>query len=241
MRRTLYFAYGIVCYLSFLAVLVYSIGFIGNVFTPTSLDAEPSTSTAFAMGVNCLLLALFALQHSGMARPSFKRWWTKYVPAPIERSTYLLFTNIVMLAIFVYWHPIGVSLWRVEGMALKGILYALFAAGWALVFYATCLLNHFELFGLRQVYLYLKEEPYTPLPFGEPGLYRFVRHPLYVGWLMVSWFTPTMTLSHLCFAIGVTGYILVAVRLEERNLSDLLPGYDEYRRRVPMLLPSLRR
>jgi protein-S-isoprenylcysteine O-methyltransferase Ste14 len=241
MRRAAYLAYGVICYLMFFAVFVYAIGFIGNILVPNSLDGEPNLPWMTAVAANMGLLGLFAIQHSVMARPTFKRWWTKIVPEPLERSTYVLFSNLAMIAIFAFWQPIGGVVWTVPCIYGQVTMYTLYGLGWFTVFYTTCLLNHFELFGLRQVWLYYRDEPYTQLPFNEPSLYRYVRHPLYVGWLMVFWFTPTMTVSHLFFAVGTTAYILIAIRLEERNLQDGLPGHAAYKKRVPMLVPSLRK
>lgn len=241
MRRAAYLTYGLVCYLMFFGVFVYSIGFIGNILIPNSLDGQPKLSMLAAISVNMGLLGLFAVQHSVMARPSFKRWWTQIVPKPLERSTYVLFSNLAMIAIFVFWQPIGGVVWTVPCVYGQATMYTLYGLGWLTVFYTTCLLNHFELFGLRQVWLHVRGEPYTQLPFNEPSLYRYVRHPLYVGWLMVLWFTPIMTISHLFFAVGTTAYILVAIQLEERNLQDGLPGYSEYKKRVPMLIPRMRK
>ena len=239
MRRTAYLAYSVACYLMFLGVFVYAIGFIGNILVPNSLDAEPTMSPLAAVGVNMLLLTVFAVQHSLMARPTFKRWWTQFVPKPLERSTYVLFTNLAMIFMFALWQPIGGVIWNIPCVSGQITFYAMYGIGWAVVLYTTCLLNHFELFGIRQAVLYFKGQPYTPLKFNEPSLYKYVRHPLYVGWMMVFWFTPIMTAAHLLFAIVTTAYILIAIQLEERNLSEDLPGYDAYRQRVPMLVPRL--
>ena len=240
MKRLAALSYGVFCYLMFLGVFLYAIGFVGDFAVPKSLDSSPQTVWPFAVLVNLALLGVFALQHSGMARPTFKRWLTKIVPEPFERATYVLFSNLAMILLFWFWQPLGGQIWQVENSAVAIIIYMMYAAGWATVLYTTCLLNHFELFGLRQVWLFFQRKPYQPLPFGEPSLYRHVRHPLYVGWLMVMWFTPSMTISHLFFAVGCTGYILIAIQLEERNLVDDLPGYAEYRTRVPMLIPVFR-
>jgi protein-S-isoprenylcysteine O-methyltransferase Ste14 len=222
----------------FLGVFLYSIGFIGDLIVPKSLDSPARVSPLAAVMINVLLLSVFAVQHSVMARPAFKRWWAGIVPKPIERSTYVLFSNIAMILIFVFWQPLGGQVWHLENNVARGVMLGLYAAGWLTVFTATCLLNHFELFGMRQVTLYLLGRPYTELPFKEPALYGYVRHPLYVGWLMVFWLAPTMTISRLMFAMVTTAYILVAVRLEERDLEAALPGYAEYKRRVPMLIPN---
>ncbi len=241
-RRIAVFAYGAVCYAMFLGVFVYAIGFIGNLWIPNSLDAAPRVPLATAVLVNCGLLALFALQHSGMARPAFKRQLTRIMPESMERSTYVLFSNIALILLFVFWQPMGGSIWNVEHPAARSAIYVLFGAGWLLVLYATFLINHFDLFGLRQVWLYFQGRPYTSLKFNEPSLYRVVRHPLYVGWITVVWATPTMTAAHLLFAGVVTTYILIAITLEERDLVEVHgEAYVDYRRRTPMLIPRLRR
>ena len=193
-----------------------------------------------ALLINMALLGLFAIQHSVMARPAFKRWWAKIVPQPAERSTYVLFSSLALLLLFWQWQPMGGLIWRVQNPIGQAILFTLFAAGWLLVLIATFLINHFDLFGLRQVYLYLRGKEYTSLKFGTPGPYRYVRHPLYVGWLFAFWATPTMTAAHLVFALLTTAYILIAIQLEERDLLAVHgEEYAAYRRRVPMLLPRL--
>jgi protein-S-isoprenylcysteine O-methyltransferase Ste14 len=173
-----------------------------------------------------------------MARPWFKAWWTRLVPSAIERSTYVLFSSVALMLLFALWRPMGGAIWSASGPA-RAVLYALFAFGWALLLYCTFLINHFDLFGLRQVWLALRGREYTPVPFAIPGLYRLVRHPLYVGWLFIFWMTPVMTLAHLVFSIGTTLYILAAIQLEERDLvHEYGQAYEDYRRRVPMLVPS---
>jgi len=238
LKRLSVFAFSAACYGLFFGVFLYSIGFVGNYGVANSLDAPARGSFVASVLGNGLLLTLFALQHSGMARPTFKKWWTQFVPEPMERSVYVLASCLGMILIFHFWQPMGTVIWQVENTIGWSMLTALFAIGWMTVFYSTCLLNHFELFGLRQSWLYFRGKEYTPLAFRTPSLYRYVRHPLYVGWLIVCWATPTMSVSHLLFAIAITGYILVAIQLEERNLIDFLPGYDNYRQRVPMLLPK---
>jgi protein-S-isoprenylcysteine O-methyltransferase Ste14 len=176
-----------------------------------------------------------------MARPAFKRWWTQIVPPAAERSTYVLFSSLALILLFWQWRPIGGVVWNVDDPALRTVLHAIFAAGWLTVLITTFLINHFDLFGLRQVWLHLRGQPYRPLPFTTPGPYRHVRHPLYVGWLLAFWATPTMTLAHFVFAAATTAYILIAIRFEERDLEDAHgPSYGEYRRQVPMLVPRLR-
>ena len=241
MKRMSIFAYGILSYALFFGVFCYSIGFIGNLVVPKSIDSVPTSSVGWALLVNAALLAVFALQHSVMARPAFKRAWTRIVPPEAERSTYVLFSSLALVLVYWGWQPLGGTIWEVESAAGRGLLYGGYFAGWALVFVATFQINHFDLFGLRQVWLQLRGREYTPLPFRTPFLYRIVRHPLYVGWFMVFWFTPTMTSAHLFFALLTSAYILVAIPLEEKDLADALPEYSEYRRRVPKLLPRLRR
>ena len=236
-KRILAFLYGVVCYLAFFASFLYAIGFIGNFAVPKSIDSGPHRPFSYALAVNAALLGVFALQHSIMARQWFKRAWTRLVPAPVERSTYVLFSSLALLLLFWKWEPMGRVVWNVEGGVGQLLLYGLFAMGWLIVLVATFLINHFDLFGLRQVWLYLREIPYTPLRFRTPALYRIVRHPLYVGWLLVFWSAPLMTVAHLVFAIATTAYILLAIQFEERDLVRSHAEYAEYRRRVPMLVP----
>jgi protein-S-isoprenylcysteine O-methyltransferase Ste14 len=194
---------------------------------------------AQAVLINLALVVVFGLQHSVMARPAFKRWLTRWVPDPIERSTYVLATNLALGVLFWQWRTMGGLVWDVEEGWARVVLRFLFAMGWLTVLVTTCLINHFDLFGVRQVWLYFRGRPYKPLPFVTPGPYRFVRHPLYVGWLMAFWATPTMTMAHLSFALALSVYILVAIRLEERDLLAFHRAYADYRRRVPMLVPRL--
>ena len=236
-KRLIVFAYGALCYAVFLATFLYAVGFIGNVLAPTALDGPASGALAPALAVDLGLLLAFALQHSVMARPAFKRWWTKFVPEPAERSTYVLASSLALIALFAFWRPLGGVVWATDG-ALAAALVALCAFGWALVLVSTFLINHFDLFGLRQIWFHLRGVPYAPIGFRTPGPYKLVRHPLYVGWLFAFWATPVMTAAHLVFAVATTAYILIAIRLEERDLVDSLgEDYESYRRRVPMLVP----
>lgn len=242
LKRLLYFGYGATCYAIFLATFLYAIGFIGNVLVPTRLDGEPNGSMLAALLVNLGLLALFAVQHSVMARVGFKRLWTRVVPRPVERSTYVLFSSAALGLLFWLWRPMGGLVWDVGDPAGRLVLQALFACGWLTVLVSTFLIDHFDLFGMRQVWLHLRGREYTPLRFRTPGLYRMVRHPLYVGWFLVFWATPTMTITHLVFAVMTTLYILVAIPLEERDLvREHGDTYRCYRERVPMLVPALAR
>jgi methanethiol S-methyltransferase len=241
-RRVVFFAYGVFSYLVFFATFLYAVGFIGNFGVPTALDGPATGSLAAALAVDLGLLALFAVQHSVMARPWFKKRWTRIVPKPVERSTYVLFSSLALVLMFWQWRPLGGVVWSVEEPAARIALYALFAFGWALVLVSTFLINHFDLFGLRQVWLELLGREYTPLRFGTPGPYRLVRHPLYVGWFFAFWMTPTMTLAHLLFALATTAYILIAIQFEERDLvREHGEAYESYRRSVPMLVPFSKR
>jgi methanethiol S-methyltransferase len=231
------FLYGAVCYLAFLASFLYAVGFLGNFGVPKSIDSGPQLPFIQALAINLALLGVFALQHSIMARQWFKKAWTRIVPTAVERSTYVLFSSVAMFLLFWKWQPLGGVIWSVESAGGRLALYILFAAGWLLVLAATFFINHFDLFGLRQVWLYLLGRPYTSLKFSTPGLYRYVRHPLYVGWLLTFWAAPVMTAAHLVFALATTAYILIAIQFEERDLVRSHREYAEYRRRVPMLLP----
>ncbi|HWS90534.1 MAG TPA: isoprenylcysteine carboxylmethyltransferase family protein [Pyrinomonadaceae bacterium] len=242
LKRIAFFAYGALSYLIFLGTFLYALGFVGNFGVPRTLDGAASGPRWLAFAVDAGLLALFAVQHSVMARPWFKDWWTRFVPRPLERSTYVLFSSLALLLLFWQWRPLGGVVWSVENPAGRAVLWALFAFGWGLVLVSTFLINHFDLFGLRQVWLYLLGRPYTALKFGTPGPYRLVRHPLYVGWLFAFWATPTMTLAHLLFSVATTAYILLAIRFEERDLArEHGESYEQYRRAVPMLVPFARR
>jgi protein-S-isoprenylcysteine O-methyltransferase Ste14 len=240
MNRIAAFVYGVVCYVIFFATFLYAIGFVGNLVVPKSIDSAPTGSFLIALLVDLGLLSLFAVQHSVMARPAFKRAWTRVVPSEVERSTYVLFSSLALILLFALWQPLGGVVWDVQNPVGWALLYAAFAFGWGLVLVSTFLINHFDLFGLRQVWLHLRGREYAPLPFKTPALYSVVRHPLYVGWFFAFWGTPTMTGAHLFFALVTTAYILVAVQLEERDLVAGHPEYAAYRRRVPMFIPRFR-
>ena len=238
-KRVLVFACGSVSYLIFLATYLYAIGFIGGFGVPTRLDGATTQPLWSALAVNAGLLTLFAVQHSVMARKWFKDAWTRIVPQPAERSTYVLFSSLALILLMWQWRPMGGVVWSVPDSSLRFVIYGLFAFGWALVLACTFFINHFDLFGLRQIWLYLTGRPYTPLRFVTPGPYRLVRHPLYLGWLIAFWATPTMTVAHLVFAIVTTLYILAAIQFEERDLvREHGASYEGYRRQVPMLIPT---
>ena len=234
-------AYGIFSYGVFLGVFVYAVGFIGGFLTPTKLDGVATRPLWQALAIDLGLLGLFAVQHSVMARPAFKRWWTRLVPEAVERSTYVLLSSLALVALFAWWQPIGGTIWNATGAARTAVI-ALYLLGWALLLYTTFLIDHFDLFGLKQVWRRLTGAPYQPPQFYTPSLYRIVRHPLYIGWLTIFWAAPTMTLAHLVFALATTAYILIAIQLEERDLVDAFgERYVTYRRDTPMLIPRLRR
>ncbi len=238
MSRLLIFAYGVLSYLVFLATFLYAVAFIGNFSVPTRLDGPAVGSFGSALGVNLGLLSLFAVQHSLMARKWFKDAWTQIVPAAAERSTYVLFSSLALILLFWLWRPMGGVIWSVESPLGRYLAYGLFASGWALLLFCTFLINHFDLFGLRQVWLNLRGRPYTGLSFVTPGPYQVVRHPLYVGWLIAFWATPTMTIARLVFSLATTAYILIAIQFEEHDLvREHGASYEQYRSHVPMLLP----
>lgn len=237
-RRVLAFAYGLFCYALFFAASLYAAGFLGNFGVPKSIDSGPQKSLGTALLINAGLLGLFAVQHSVMAREWFKRAWTRIVPPAVERSTYVLFSSAALIVLFWKWEPMGGTIWNVVNPFGRITLWTLYGAGWLLVLATTFLINHFDLFGLKQVWCALRGVAYQAPKFRTPGLYRYVRHPLYVGWLTVFWAAPEMTVAHLVFAIATTAYILVAIQFEERDLMRRHSEYLEYRRRVPMLVPS---
>lgn len=242
MRRILSFIYGSVNYLVFLGVFLYAIAFVGDFFVPKTINTGGPTGAFWpSLLINAGLLGLFAVQHSGMARQGFKEWWTKIVPWPIERSTYVLFTNAVLILLYWQWRPIPEVVWSVE--APWGIwgLWGLFGLGWVLVLIATFMISHAHLFGVKQVYEYWQGEELSSPEFQVRGLYRYVRHPLNLGFIIAFWATPYMTLGHLVFALATTGYIFIAMVLEERDLiARFGKRYRRYREKVPMILPSLR-
>ena len=242
MNRILTISYGAASYLIFLVAFLYAIGFVGNLVVPRSIDAGITAPLGEALIVNVLLLGLFAAQHSVMARPAFKQRWTRIVPKAIERSTYVLLSSLALILLYWQWRTMPAIVWDVSWPAGRAILWILFAVGWMIVLSATFMINHFDLFGLRQVYLAWRGQPYTDLPFRSTLLYRLVRHPIMVGFVIAFWATPTMTAGHLLFASATTAYILIAVQLEERDLvAGLGEEYRAYRRRVPMLIPGLPR
>ena len=238
MKRWLYFGYGVVCYGLFLAVYAWLAAFVGGFLLPKTIDTPSGGPVGVAVAVDLVLLALFGLQHSIMARPEFKQVWTKLVPQPIERSTYSLASFLVLAVLMLAWRGIDVVVWDVGSPVMRGVAWGLFAAGWLAVPAVTLLINHFDLFGVRQVWLYLRGREYTSLPFRTPLAYNHVRHPLYLGWTLAFWATPTMTAGHLLFATVLTLYMAGAAVIEERDLvAHFGRQYADYQRRVPMFVP----
>lgn len=239
LSRILTFVYGAVSYALFVVTFLYAIGFIGNFAVPKSVDSILDGSWQAALLIDLGLLTVFALQHSVMARPGFKRVFTQIVPSTIERSTFVLASSAALLFLFWQWRPLGGRVWDVQSAWGRVLLYGGFAFGWILVLLATCVINHFDLFGLRQVWRHLLGKSQAKMRFATPFLYQIIRHPLYLGFLLAFWSTPTMTVTHLVFALVTTAYILTAIQLEERDLMHEHPEYAEYRKRVPMLVPGL--
>lgn len=242
MGGVLAFAYGVVSYLIFFVTFLYAIGFVGNLIVPKAIDSGEPSPFSQALLINALLLGVFAIQHSVMARPAFKNWWTRFVPRPVERSTYVLLASLALILLFWQWRPMTDVIWNVENNVGRYILWMVYFLGWVTVLVGTSLINHFDLFGLRQVHLYRRGEEYTELGFRTPFLYKIVRHPIMLGFIMAFWATPRMTAGHLLFTVATTAYILIAIQLEERDISSFHgPAYEDYRKRVSMLLPIPKR
>jgi len=239
-KRILVFAYGTITYAITLGIFVYAAGFIGNFGVPKAIDSGREVPLAPAIAIDALLLGVFAIQHSVMARGWFKRWLTNFIPPAAEPSTYVLASNVLMILLFWQWQPIGGTVWNAENPSVRAGLYGIYAVGWVLLLLVTFLINHFDLFGMRQVWHFLRGREMPALKFVTPGPYKLVRHPLYIGWFAIFWATPTMTVAHLLFAVLTTSYILVAIQFEERDLvRHHGRAYAEYRERVPMVIPGL--
>ena len=240
MSRILALLYGVVCYAIFFVTFLYLIGFVGNFIVPVSIDVGPAAATLNALLINMSLIALFGVQHTVMARPGFKKRWTRIVPKSIERSTYVLITSAILVLMFWLWRPMTGVVWDLQMVASQAVMWAVFFGGILIVLLSTFIIDHFDLFGLRQVWLNFKQRTYTHPRFMVTFFYKFVRHPIYVGWILFFWGTPRMTTGHLLMAAGMTAYMLIAIRFEERDLVRFLgDDYVQYREKVPMLIPKL--
>lgn len=234
--------YGVVAYAVFFVTFLYAVGFVGDLVVPKTIDSGAVSPVREALIVNVLLLGLFAVQHSLMARPAFKAWWTRFVAPPVERSTYVLFASMALILLFWQWRPMPTAIWSFHSGAAFIALWGTCLLGWATVLSSTFLINHFDLFGLRQVWAYRARKEIPPADFRTPLFYQFVRHPLYLGFILAFWATPVMTQGHLLFAFATTAYILIAIQLEERDLLAAFgANYHDYRNRVGMLTPRIRR
>lgn len=242
MQRVLVLIYGVVSCVIFFATFLYAIGFVANVIVPKSIDSGSPGDLTTSLLINTALLGLFAVQHGVMARPAFKQWWTRIIPPPAERSTYVLLSSLALLLLYCQWRPLLQPVWDLSSPVLQTFLWGIAALGWLIMLVSTFLINHFDLFGLRQVYLYFTGQPYIPFGFRTPALHRLVPHPIILGFITAFWATPTMTVGHLFFAAVTTAYVLIAIQLEERDLVTFHGDeYRRYRQQVRMLVPLPRR
>jgi methanethiol S-methyltransferase len=238
MTRLFYLLYGLVAYLLFLAAFLYAIGFVANWGVPKGIDAGVVEPPATAIIINVALLLLFAVQHNVMARPQFKEWWTRFVPRPIERSTFVALASLILLLLYWQWRPLPAVVWNVDNPLGRGFIWALYFTGWVIVLYSSFVIDHFELFGLKQTWSYFCGREHVSADFNERSIYRWVRHPLMLGFILAFWSAPTMSVGRLLFAVVTTFWILIAIQIEERDLVALLgEPYRRYRQRTSMLLP----
>lgn len=239
MNKMASFFFGIISYIVFFISFLYAIGFLAEIIVPKTINSGVESALVPSLIINCILLGAFAIQHTIMARPGFKRWWTQYVPAQIERSIFVLASSLLLFLIFWQWQPMTTPIWQVDSGIGQMVIWAIFAMGWLVVLLSTFMINHFDLFGLRQVWLHLRDKPYEHMPFQTTAFYQLVRHPIMLGFIIAFWATPFMTLGHLLFAVMTTLYILVGIQFEEHDLIDFLgEDYLEYKKSVPMLIPK---
>lgn len=238
MTRIFFLLYGLVAYLLFFAAILYGIGFVADLWVPKGIDGGLITPLPMAIAVNVALLLLFAVQHDVMARPWFKEWWARFVPRPIERSTFVALASLILLFLYWQWRPMPAVVWHISNPTVRGILWVLYFAGWGIVFFSSFVIDHFELFGLKQAWAYFNGKEYVSATFSERSIYRWVRHPLMLGFILAFWSVPTMSQGRLLFAVVTTLWILVAIQIEERDLIAFLgEPYRQYRARTPMLIP----
>jgi protein-S-isoprenylcysteine O-methyltransferase Ste14 len=242
MKNFIILLFGVISYVVFLVAFLYAIGFVGNVFVPKTIDSGEEAGLVSSILINCLLLGLFAIQHTIMARPKFKKWLAQFLSPAAERSLFVLLSSLILLLLYWQWQPMKTIIWDVQNATLSWILIGLYAIGWLIVLLSTFMINHFHLFGLDQVYHNLKNQPPTGLNFTKKYLYKFVRHPIMLGFIIAFWATPTMTAGHLLFAVMTLGYILIGVKyFEEKDLrNEIGPAYEEYQKEVPMIFPFLK-
>lgn len=237
-KNILFLLYGVASYFLFFGTVLYMMGFMVGMFVPKHIDNGPETSLLVALAINLFWLSLFGVQHTVMARPKFKEWWTKIVPQPIERSTYVLISTLLIIGLFWQWRPIDIPIWDFQGTAMGAVMLGLYALGWLILFAATYMIDHFDLFGLKQVYFNFIEKTLSPPQFHVRFLYKLCRHPLMLGWIITFWATPYMSAGHALFAAVWTGYILIALIYEERDLVRYHgEDYKAYQQSVPKLIP----